>query len=419
MDRPIELSWWRKKPWTQLGVVAIAVALGGLAVGLFSVTAERSVRIPITNVTVATVTRSAFHDFVPVHAKVEALNTIYLDAMEGGRVEHVLAYAGDFVQQGQSLVELSNTELELDVLEREARIVESITELQAYETQLEQNRVTNEKALAQIQYEVVRLRRSLARRTALAVKALEPAETRDLVEDELNYDLAILPVQEEGNAKQNALRVRQLPQIESQLVKLQQDLRITHGKLDNLTVRAPVSGRLTSMDLKVGENRGRGERLAEITPATGYKLSADVDEYYLARVHEGQVADVEVGDRTYQTKVTRAYPQVKGGTFTVDLSFQGSSPAGLLPGESVLGRLSLGADQMALMLPAGAFLERTGGGWAFVLDHDGRTARRRSIKLGRRNAGQAEVLGGLGAGEQVIISDYSGLEHLDRVDLLR
>ena len=250
------------------------------------------------------------------------------------------------------------------MLEREARIVESITQLQAYETQLEQNRVTNEKALAQIQYDVVRLRRSLARRTALAVKALEPAETRDLVEDELNYDLAILPVQEEGNAKQNALRMRQLPQIESQLVKLQQDLKITHDKLDNLTVRAPVSGRLTSMDLKVGENRGRGERLAEVTPDTGYKLAAEVDAYYLPRVREGQMAEVEVGERMFQTKVTRAYPEVKGGTFTVDLSFQGSPPVGLIPGESVLGRLSLGADQMALMLPTGAFLERTGGGWA-------------------------------------------------------
>ncbi len=288
MDRPIVLTWWRKKRSMQLALAAIIVASAGTMLGLFTATAERSVRIPLTNLMIATVTRNAFHDFVPLHAKVEALNTVYLDALEGGRVERILAQGGDYVTQGEPLVELSNTELELDVLDREARIIESITQLQAYETQLEQNRVANEKALALINYNIVRLRRSLARRKILVASALEPVEAKDTVQDELGYDLGILPMQEESNTKQETLRVRQLPEIENQLAKLQQDLDITHSKLDNLTVRAPVTGRLTSMDLKVGENRNRGERFAEITPDSGYKLSADVDEYYLARVRDGR-----------------------------------------------------------------------------------------------------------------------------------
>ncbi len=126
---------------------------------------------------------------------------------------------------------------------------------------------------------------------------------------------------------------------------------------------------------------------------------------------------MEIDDRTFPAKVTRVYPEVKEGTFTVDLSFQGSSPKGLIPGEAVEGRLSLGADQAALTLPAGAFLERTGGDWAFVLDAAGHTAQRRTIKLGRRNAEQVEILEGLAAGERVIVSDYSGLERIDRIDL--
>ncbi len=417
MDRPIVLPWWRKKRSVQLALVVVVGGLAAATLVLFSATADRSVRIPVANLTVATATRSAFHDFVPLHAKVEALNTVYLDALEGGRVERILAQAGDDVKQGEPLVELSNTELELDVLDREARIIESITELQAYETQLEQNRVANEKALALINYNIVRLRRSLVRRKILVAKALEPVETKDTVQDELDYDLGILPMQQQSNSKQETLRVRQLPEIENQLAKLQQDLKITHAKLDNLTVRAPVTGRLTSMDLKVGENRNRGERFAEITPDTGYKLSADVDEYYLARVHDGQTAQVDVADRSFQAKVARVYPQVKDGTFTVDLAFQGGSPPGLIPGEAVQGRLSLGADDVALTLPAGAFLERSGGDWAFVLDTDGHAARRRTIKLGRRNAEQVEILGGLAPGERVIISDYSGLERIDRIDL--
>ncbi len=416
MDRPISLPWWRKRHVIQLGVGAAVVALGFTTVVLLFGTAERSVRMPLANVTVATVARGTFHDFVPLHATVQALQTVYLDAMEGGRVERILAQAGDMVTKGQPLVELSNTELELDVLDREARMIESITELQSYQTQLEQNRVSNQKALATIDYNIIRLQRSYARRKALG-RTLEPVEALDSVQDELNYDLKLRPLQEQSNERQEELRVRQLPEIESQIDKLQQDLKITHGKLDNLTVRAPVTGRLTSMDLKVGENRNRGERFAEITPQTGYKLSADVDEYYLQRVAVGQTAQVDIGEQTFSAQVTRVYPEVKDGTFTIDLSFQGAEPKGLLPGQTVQGRLSLGADQVGTVLPAGAFLERTGGDWAFVLTRDGRSAQRRRIKLGRRNAEQVEILGGLAVGDRVIISDYSGLERIDRIDL--
>jgi HlyD family secretion protein len=321
------------------------------------------------------------------------------------------------VQEGQPLVELSNTELELDVLDREGRLVESITQLQAYQTQLEQNRVANQKALAQIDYAVTRLQRSVARRNILVADDAEPVEVKDQVQDELDYDLKVRPMQDESNRKQEALRQQQLPHIRSQLEKLQEDLKITHAKLDNLTVRAPVTGRLTALDLKVGENRNRGERFGEVTPETGSKLAVEVDEYYLGRVQNGQIADVEIGDKTWALKVIRVYPKVTNGTFTIDLAFQDATPAGLLPGQTLQGKLALGADRTATVLPAGAFLERTGGDWIFVLANDGKSAQRRTIKIGRRNAEQVEILGGLAVGEQAIISDYTGFERIDRIEL--
>jgi HlyD family secretion protein len=417
MDRALRRPWWRKGPWLQIGAVTGAAALLIATLLLFLGPAQRSVRLALASVTIATVERGAFHDFIPLRGKVVALNTVYLDALEGGRVERVLAQAGDIVTEGQPLVELSNTELELDVLEREGRLVESITQLQAYETQLEQNRVANEKSLAQIDYNITRLRRSAGRRNILVAAQAEAVELKDQVQDELDYDLKVRPYQDESNRKQEELRLQQLPQIQNQLEKLQQDLKITHGKLDNLTVRAPLTGRLTAMDLKVGENRNRGERFAEITPDTGYKLSAEVDEYYLGRVRTEQVANVEVSGNTQELKVTRVYPQVTNGTFTVDLAFQGAAPQGLLPGQALQGKLALGADRDAMILPAGAFLERTGGDWILVLAADRHSAVRRTIKIGRRNAEQVEVLSGLAAGEQAIISDYTGFERIDRVDL--
>jgi HlyD family secretion protein len=417
MDRPLRTPWWRRKHWRQVAIVGAAIAAGGATLTTLFGTADRSVRMPLANVTIATVERGAFHDFVPLRATVVPLDTIYLDALEGGRVEKILAQPGDTVTQGEPLVELSNAELELDVLDREGRLVESITQLQTYETQLEQNRIANQKALAQIDYDIIRLKRSVTRRNQLVARALESVEARDTVQDELDHDLALRPMQAQSNQTQDTLRTRQLPQIHSQIEKLQQDLQITHSKLDNLTVRAPASGRLTEMDLKVGENRNRGERFAQITPDTGFKLSAAIDEFYLQRVRNGQQARVEIADRPYELQITRVYPEVKDGTFKVDLAFQGPQPQGLIPGQAVQGRLSLGADRMTTVLAAGAFLERSGGDWAFVLDPDGHAARRRTIRIGRRNAEQVEIQDHLLPGERVIVSDYSGLERIDRIDL--
>ncbi len=417
MDRPIRPTWWRRKLWLQWGIALLVAVLLVTIAALFLGSPERSIRVAAASVTVARVSQATFHDFIPLRGKVVPMNTVYLDALEGGRVDRILVQAGDTGTAGQPLVELSNTELELDVLDREGRLVESITQLQTYETQLEQNRVANQKALAQIDYNVIRLQRSAARRNILAADDAEPVEVKDQVQDELDFDVTVRPMQDESNRKQEALRVQQLPQIHSQLQKLQQDLKITHGKLANLTVRAPVTGRLTAMDLKVGENRNRGERFGEITPETGDKLAAEVDEYYLGRVQNGQIADIEIGDKTWALNVIRVYPKVTNGTFTVDLAFQDATPAGLLPGQALQGKLALGADRPATILSSGAFLERTGGDWVFVLAKDGKSALRRAIKIGRRNAEQLEVLSGLAGGEQAIISDYTGLERIDRIDL--
>jgi HlyD family secretion protein len=415
MDTPITLPWWRKRRALQAAIAATLLVLISATAWLLLGSPERTLRMDADKLTIAEVQKTEFHDFIPLRANVVAMNTVYLDALEGGRVERILAQAGDTVTEGQPLVELSNTQLELDVLDREGRLIESLTQLQSYETQLEQNRINNQKALAQIQYDIVRLERALANNRTLGTYASK--DSRATIEDELEHQRKLLPMQDESNRKQEELRQRQVPQIQSQMEKLRRDLTITHGKLDNLRVVAPVNGRLTSMDLKVGQNRNRGERFAEVTPDTGFKLTAAVDEYYLNRVKTGQIADVEISEKPWRVKVSRIYPQVKDGTFNVDLQFVEHSPDDLLPGQALQGKLALGEDREALVLPAGAFLERTGGDWIFVLSADGHTAHRRTIKPGRRNAEQLEVLENLAPGDRVIISDYSSLERIERIDL--
>jgi HlyD family secretion protein len=418
MDRPLRVPWWRSATW-QRGLGAAAALVAVLAGVMVLGPAQRSVRMPLASVTVGAVEHGVYHDIIPLTGEVVPHDTIDLDATEGGQVKRILVQAGDTVTAGQPLVEMSNTALELDVLDREGRLVESITQAQAYQTQLEQNRVANQKALAQISYDIIRLQRALDRREGLVAEHLVSVESRDQLKDELNHDLTLRPLQQESNTHQEMLRLKQLPQLQAQIAKLQEDLAVTHGKLAELTVRAPATGLLTSLELTVGQNLNRGDQLAEVMPATGYKLAAKVDEYYLNRVHTGQAATVQINDQSWSLNAVRVYPEVKSGSFAVDLAFEGPAPPGLLRGQTLQGRLSLGADVPGLVLPAGAFLERSGGDWAFVLDRDGRSAQRRRIKLGRRNAEQVEVLSGLSAGERVITSDYDGLERIDRIDLTK
>jgi HlyD family secretion protein len=417
MDRPLALPWWRRRGWQQLIGGGVALLLAGIAAVVLLGPAQRTFRMSAAGATIATVGNGIYHDFIPLRGEVVPRDTVYLDALEGGRVDRILVQAGDRITLGQPLVEFSNTALELDVLDREGRLVQSITQLQTLETQLEQNLAANQRTLSDIEYDVTRLTRAFDRREALVAERLVSVESRDELRDQLDRALRQRQMQQESNARSEVLRQAQLPQIRAQLLKLQESLVITHDKLRNLTVRAPVAGLVTAMDLKVGENRNRGDRLAEITPDTGFKLSATVDEYYLGRVREGQVARVERDGTTSPLKVTRVYPQVKAGGFVVDLAFDGAPPAGLLRGQSLQGRLSLGEDQPGLVLASGAFLERSGGDWVFVLEADGKAAARRRVKLGRRNAEQVEVLSGLTAGERVIVSDYAGLERIERIDL--
>ena len=414
MDAPLPQRKWRRRLWvtgaTILVIAAIVFAARTLRTG-------RTVRMSANSVTVATVQRAVFRDFVPLRGRVVPRDIVYLDAQEGGRVERVLVEAGDTVTAGQPLLEFGNTELQLEVIEREVRIIEQINNLRTTERSLEQDHEFNQRTLAEIQYNLTRLGRLTERRNSLASRGAVSVAEREDAADELSYYHSLHPIVQQSSVKQEEWRTKRTPEIRDELDKLQQNLTIVRGKLDNLIVRAPVSGRLTDLNLKVGENCERGKRLAQITPETGFKLSAEVDEFYLPRVRKGQRADMEFADATVPVKVSRVYPQVKDGQFTIDLAFDSATPTGLIPGEASQGRLRLGEDVSAVVIPSGAFLEQSGGDWIFVLARDGQSAARRRIELGRRNAEQLEVLAGLSPDERVVISDYRGLEHLDGIEL--
>jgi len=417
MDRQIVRSRWtgrRARIGAGLGAAAVAaVVMGVMILGR----AQPSTTVAAEGLTIDSVRKDVFHDYVAIQGQATPHDTLYLDALEGGQVQQVFAQAGDRVTAGQPLVKFRNTQVELDVLNREAVASQSLTQAQQYETQLEANHAANARSLEQLDYNIVRLKRALERRGRFDGQGVFPQEQLDQYKDELATDLKQRPVQAETNRAQDELRRAQLPVIHGEIGRLQESLKQIRARLDDLTVKAPMTGRLTAMDLKIGQNAKPGDRLAELVPDTGFKISADVDEYYLARIHPGQTAEATVQDKPTRLKVTRIYPQVKNGVFTVDMDFVGTPPAGLITGAAVQGKLVLGDDRPALVLPAGPFLERSGGDWVFVVSANGRTAEKRRIKIGRRNADQVEVTSGLQQGDRVVTSDYSGFEKIDRLDI--
>jgi HlyD family secretion protein len=421
MDQPLAGSRWSFGRWplgAKIGAAVVALVAAALAaIRLIAGSGESVVRVPAAQLTVATVEQGIFHDLIPLRARVQPRETVYVDAVDGGSVVRVLVEPGDRVQKGQPLVEMSNTNLALSVIQQESQLNQAISQLQQNEISLEQNALANQRALAEVEYQLVRLERSAARRESLAAGGAVTKEQRDEIADELAYYRRLHPIQAASSKLQSDLRDRLVPDIHRQLANLRNNLDVVQGKLAGLIIRAPVEGVVTAIDLTPGEHRNPGERLAEVTPEAGMKLTADVDEYYLARVRAGQRAAVEVDGATVTATVRRVSPQVKNGQFTIDLDFDGKSPASLVAGETAQGRLQLGGDSSALIMPVGAFLERTGGNWIFVVDQDGKSAQRRSIKVGRRTSEQLEILGGVAAGERVLISDYTSLDRADRIVL--
>lgn len=414
MDRNIAPNRFSLGGRIALAALLVAGVIWG-AIEVFINSGVQSLRLPAAQATFASVEQGIFHDLIPLRGSVVPRETLYVDAVDGGRVDRVLVEPGDLVQQGQPIIELSNTNLALSVIQQESQLNQAISQLQQNEIALEQNKLSNERALAEVEYGLVRLKRSGARRDNLVTRGLESAEQRDVIADELAYYQRLMPIQTDSNRRQESLRDRLLPDIHRQLSILRGNLDVVHRTLDGLIVRAPVTGRVTAIDLKVGEHKDAGQRLAEVTPPSGMKLSADVDEFYLARLALGQVANVELHGKSVEVAVKRIYPQVHDGRFRVDFDFDTTTPENLVAGETAQGRLQLGDDSPARIVPVGPFLERTGGDWIFVVAPDGKTAQRRRIKAGRRTVEQLEILGGLSVGERVITSDYAALAKADRI----
>jgi HlyD family secretion protein len=397
-------------------VLLLLAASAGVAVGFLRTHGVRTLAIDPARVTIGTVTAGAFEDFIPVRGTVMPLETVYLDAVEGGRVEKVYAEEGSVVEAGQPILELSNSALQLDVISREADVTEQMNNLRNTRLALEQNRLSLKRELVEVDYQIKRLGRLAERRKELLDRRLIARQDYDDAADELEYYENRRKITVESQQQDERMRLAQIASLESGVEQLQKNLSIARKNLDNLEVRAPVAGQLTALDAEVGESKPGGERLGQIDDIDDFKITAQVDEFYVTRVAQGQRAELMLDGRPYVLTVTKVYPRVRDGQFEVDLEFDGERPENIRRGQTLQLRLSLGDSSDTLVLPRGGFFEDTGGSWVFVLDASGKAAEKRSIRLGRRNPEYFEVLDGLAAGDRVITSAYSAFGSMDRIE---
>lgn len=374
----------------------------------------RTLAVEREALSIVTVSRGPFEEYVPVRGVITPIRTVYLDAIEGGRVERIITEQGATVATGDPIVELSNTSLQLNVITREAEVNEQINNLRNTHLALEQNRLRHKRELVEINYQIKRLRRELERQEQLITQQAISQQDVDATRDTYDYYVALKEVTEESQAQDEAMRVAQIAQLEAGIGVLERNLAVSRQNLDNLLIRAPTDGQLTSLNAELGESMQPGERIGQVDRTDGFKVEARVDEFYISRVYPGQVARLEIAGESYELSVIKVYPEVINNQFQLDLTFTDTPPHTIRRGQGVSLNLNLDEPREALLLSTGAFMNDSGGNYVFVVEGD--RAERRSIQVGRRNLRYLELLDGLENGEQVIVSSYqtyTGIEQLE------
>ena len=415
MDRKIEKKLWTPKRIGMAGGGGLLV-LFILYSFIFGDTSSK-LNVEAEKITISEVSRGLFQEFIPVNGSVLPIETFYLDAIEGGRVERLFVDAGTFVKKGDPILRLANTNLQLDVMFREALSYEQINNAQNRRLAIEQNSISVRSQLAEVEYQVLRTKLSFDRDSVLMLKNLISSEEFKRTRDEHDYWLGRRVLALENFKQDSLLRVNQLTQLESSIDRLEMNLEMVKGSIENLTLRAPIGGQLTSLNAEIGQSKSSGQRLGQIDVLDNFKVRAAIDEFYIARINIGQEGEFDLAGNTFRLVIKKVYPEVRDGRFEVDMEFTGKTPQGIRRGQTLQVRLELGDLSEATLLARGGFYQRTGGQWVYVLDPSGENATKRNIKLGRQNPQVFEVIEGLQPGEQVITSSYDNFGDIDKLIL--
>ncbi|NQT65610.1 MAG: efflux RND transporter periplasmic adaptor subunit [FCB group bacterium] len=415
MDRAIEKKNWTPKKilWVSVGGIFAIIILYNLIFGdhtsKFNVQKER--------ISIEEVQNDYFQDYITQTGTVEPISTIYLDAMEGGRVEELLIEEGTMVEKDDVILRLSNTNLHLDVMNREANLAEQMNNLRNTRLSMEQNKLSLKRQLLDLDYQLGIQKRNYQNSKNLFEQNYISDKEFEETEERYAYLMKTRELVIENQKADSLFREIQVAQLENSVDQMQMNLEFVRQKLGNLKVKAPVRGLLVSVNAEIGEAIGSGKRLGQIHVLDEFKIRLEIDEHYISRVNSNLVGEFDFTGTSYGLRIKKIYPEVRNGRFGVDLVFSDNVPEQIRTGQTFRVKLELGESQMALLVPRGAFYQSTGGQYIFVVDPTGKFAVKRDIRLGRMNPRYYELLEGLEAGEKVIISSYDNFGRAEKLIL--
>ncbi|MDO4367402.1 MAG: efflux RND transporter periplasmic adaptor subunit [Bacteroidales bacterium] len=365
-----------------------------------------TLKVDVTGLNITTVKSGEFNDYVRVTGQVQPIKTVQLSPLEAGIVEKIVIEEGSSVRQGDVIVELSNHNLSLQILDAEAQLAEKQNFLRNTVISMEQEKLSLKQERLQLNIDVARKERLYRQNEALYnKKLLSKEEWMQAKEDyELARDKRDLIIERQ---KQDSIyRTVQIEQLDNDLANMRRNMSLIRERVANLKIKSPITGELGQLDIVLGQSLSMGEKIGQINDLQDYKIEAQIDEHYIDRVKSGLDATFERQGVSYNTTVRKVYPEVRNGQFKADFVFSGNRPDNIRTGQTYYLNLQLGQPVQAIIVPRGAFYQSTGGNWIYVVKEGENKAVKRNVKIGRQNPQYYEVLEGLEPGEKVIISSY-------------
>lgn len=399
-------------------ILGILMLVSLIVLSFYFTSGNSRLNVNTDRITISEIKKGPFKDNIPVNGVVLPLTSIYLDAIEGGRVEEKFVEDGAIMKKGQPILRLSNTDLELSLINQETSVFNLLTQMQISRNAAQQNTVGKLNQMTDAENNLKEAERIYKLNKKLyAEKAIGYQEFKQS-ENNYYYQLEKKKLTEQILKQDSANTKTELEQARQSYGRTQNALEVMRKKVGDLIVRSPIDGQLTSLDAEIGQSKNKGERLGQIDVLDGFKVRVNVDEHYLSRIYPEQTGTFSFAGKEYTLKIKKIFTQVNpNGSFQVDMEFVGDEPKGIRRGQTLQIVLALSDETEAITVPRGAFFQQTGGNWIFKVSEDGSKAYRVPIQLGRQSIDQYEVLDGLNPGDKVITSSYENFGDIQELIL--
>jgi HlyD family secretion protein len=404
MDRVIEKKFWNTKKIMMIGGITGLLVL--IFASFYLTSGKSKLNVETDRITISEIKEGPFKEFIPVNGVVLPVTTIFLDAMEGGKVEEKFVEDGAIMKAGQPILRMSNTDLELQLANQETQVFNVLTQMQISKNNSEQNSINRQNQDAEVDNALKEAERLYNVNKKLYDKKVIGLQEFQSSKNLYEYQVRRKKLTEEIMKTDAVSMKQQISQMEESYAQMKKTLALMRKKVGDLIVRAPVDGQLTSLDAEIGQNKNQGQTLGQIDVMNGYKVRVDVDEHYLSRVFTGLKGDALIAGKNYDLTIKKVYTQVTAGRFQVDMVFTDSVPKSIRKGQTLQIGLTLSDERRAILLPKGGFYQQTGGNWIFKVNEAGTMAYKVDIQLGNQNPDNYEVLQGLKPGDKVITNSY-------------